>query len=189
MVEDKGQNHRVSDHKKTFNWCTVAGFEDGEVHVNRHGAVSRSRVALRGQPARKQGTQSYNHKELDSTNLNSWKWILPKASREEPGWLASWFHFFEILNGEPNWAFLYYQPTDQPDNKEILFSRWHRASLEAQMVKRLPTMWETRVQTLGWEDLLEKEMATHSSTLAWKIPWMGEPGRLQSMRSQRAGHD
>ena len=51
----------------------------------------------------------------------------------------------------------------------------------AQMVKRLPTMWETRVQSLGQEDLLEKEMAPHSSILAWKIPWMEEPGRLQSM--------
>ena len=57
-------------------------------------------------------------------------------------------------------------------------------SLVAQMVKRLPTMQETRVQSLGWEDLLEKEMATHSSILAWKIPWMEEPGRLQSIGSQ-----
>ena len=56
------------------------------------------------------------------------------------------------------------------------------------MVKRLPTMWETWVQTLSWEDLLEKEMATHSSVLAWKIPWSEEPG-LQSMGSQRVGHD
>ena len=62
------------------------------------------------------------------------------------------------------------------------------ASLVAQMIKRLPTMWETRVQSLGWEDL-EKEMATHSSTLAWKIPWTEEPGRLQSMGSQRVGHN
>ena len=50
-------------------------------------------------------------------------------------------------------------------------------------------MWETWVQSLGQEDPLEKEMATHSSTLAWKIPWMEEPGRLQSMGSQRVGHD
>ena len=49
------------------------------------------------------------------------------------------------------------------------------------MVKHLPTMWETWVQSLGREDLLGKEMATHSSTLAWKIPWLEEPGRLQSM--------
>ena len=57
------------------------------------------------------------------------------------------------------------------------------------MVKRLSTMQETRVRSLGWEDPLEKEMAIHSSTLAWKIPWMEEPGRLQSMGSQRVGHD
>ena len=66
-------------------------------------------------------------------------------------------------------------------------SQW--TSLVAQMVKRLPTMWETWVQSLGWEDLLEKEMATHSCILAWKIPWMEEPDRLQSMGSQRVGHD
>ena len=63
------------------------------------------------------------------------------------------------------------------------------ASLVAQMVKRLPAMRETRVQSLGWEDPLEKEMAAHSSILAWKILWMEEPGRLQSMGSQRVGHD
>ena len=57
------------------------------------------------------------------------------------------------------------------------------------MVKRLPTMQETWVQSLDGEDLLEKEMATHSSTLAWKNPWMEEPDRLQSMGSQRVGHD
>ena len=62
-------------------------------------------------------------------------------------------------------------------------------SLVAQMVKRLPTMRETQVQSLGWEDPLEKEMAIHSSTLAWKIPWMEECGRLQSMGSQRVGHN
>ena len=57
------------------------------------------------------------------------------------------------------------------------------------MVKRLPTMQEIRVQSLGREDVLEKEMATHSSILAWKTPWMEEPGRLQSMGSQRVGYD
>ena len=57
------------------------------------------------------------------------------------------------------------------------------------MVKPLPTMWETWVLSLGREDPLEKEMATHSSTLAWKIPWTEESGRLQSMGSQRVGHD
>ena len=59
----------------------------------------------------------------------------------------------------------------------------------AQMVKRLPAMWETQVQSLGQEDPLEKETATHSSILAWKIPWTVEPGRLQSTGLQRVGHD
>ena len=62
-------------------------------------------------------------------------------------------------------------------------------SLVAQTVKRLPSMRDTRVWSLGWEDPLEEEMATHSSTLAWKFPWMEERGRLQSMRSQRVGND
>ena len=63
-----------------------------------------------------------------------------------------------------------------------------RISLVAQMVKRLSTMREMRVRSLGWEDPLEKEMAIHSSTIAWKIPWTEKPGRLQSMGSQRVGH-
>ena len=62
-------------------------------------------------------------------------------------------------------------------------------SLLAQMLKCLPTMQETQVQSLGWEDPLEMEIATHSSTPAWKIPWMEEHGRLQSMGLQRVGHD
>ena len=63
------------------------------------------------------------------------------------------------------------------------------ASLVAQTVKRVPIVRETQVQSLGWEDPLEKEMATHSSTLAWKIPWTEEPSRLQSMGSQRVRRD
>ena len=62
-------------------------------------------------------------------------------------------------------------------------------SLVAQTGKRLPTMQETGVPSLGRENPLEKEMATHSRTLAWKIPWMEEPGRLQSIGSQRVEHD
>ena len=64
-----------------------------------------------------------------------------------------------------------------------------RASLVAQRLKRLPGMQETGVRSLGGEDPLEKEMATHSSTLAWRIPWREEPGRLQSMGLQRVGRD
>ena len=63
------------------------------------------------------------------------------------------------------------------------------ASLVAQMVKCLPAMRKTWVQSLGQEDPLEKEMATHSSTLVWKIPWTEEPGRLQPTESQRVRHD
>ena len=59
----------------------------------------------------------------------------------------------------------------------------------AQTVKRLPAMWEIRVQSLSQEDPLEKEMATHFRTVAWKIPWMEEPGGVQSMGSQRVGHN
>ena len=62
-------------------------------------------------------------------------------------------------------------------------------SLVAQTVKHLPTVWETWVRSLGQEDALGKEMATHSSTLAWKIPWVEEHSMLQSMGSQRVGHD
>ena len=62
------------------------------------------------------------------------------------------------------------------------------ASLVAQTIKCLPAMWETRIRSLGQEGLLEKEMATHSSTLAWKIPWTEEPFGIQSMGSQRVGH-
>ena len=59
----------------------------------------------------------------------------------------------------------------------------------AQMVKNLPEMQKTQVQSLGGEDPLEKEMATHSSILAWKMPWTDEPDGIQFMRSQRVGHD
>ena len=75
--------------------------------------------------------------------------------------------------------------------KHVAFYCWPSVfwtSLVAQMVKCLHTMWETRVRSLGGEDPLEKEMATHSSTLAWKIPWE-EPGRLESMGSQRVRRD
>ena len=64
-----------------------------------------------------------------------------------------------------------------------------RTSLVAQRVKRLPPMWETWVRSLGQEDPLEQEMATHSSILAWRIPWTEEPSGLQFTGSQRVGHD
>ncbi len=76
----------------------------------------------------------------------------------------------------------------ESQNLELYLTQ-RRASLVAQMVKHLPAMWETWVQFLGQEDPLEKEMATHSSILAWRIPWTEEPGGLQSMGSQRVRHD
>ena len=72
---------------------------------------------------------------------------------------------------------------------EIRNNWLRRTSLVAQMVKHLTTMQEAQVRSLGWEDPLEKEMATHCRTLAWKISWMEEHGRLQSMGSQRVRHD
>ena len=72
---------------------------------------------------------------------------------------------------------------------ELIYESERRTSLVAQTVKHLPTVWETWVQSLGREDLLEKEMVTHSSILARKIPWMEKPSRLQSMGWQRVGHD
>ena len=66
---------------------------------------------------------------------------------------------------------------------------YNGASLVAQSVKNLPAIQETLVLSLGWEDLLEEEMATHSSTLAWEIPWTGDAGWLQSMGLQRVGHE
>ena len=69
-----------------------------------------------------------------------------------------------------------------------MITLYFKASLVAQMVKHLSTMRETRVRSLGWEDPLEKEMAIHSSTIAWKIPWTEESGGLWSMGLQRVGH-
>ena len=71
----------------------------------------------------------------------------------------------------------------------IITSAPPQTSLVAQTVNCLPIMWKMRVQSLGQEDPLEKEMAIHSSTLAWKIPWTEEPGRLQSVGSQRVRQD
>ena len=86
----------------------------------------------------------------------------------------------------------YHAPLTPPFADQNVFGFWSYdlwASLVAQSLKRLPPTWETWVRSLGWEDPLEKEMATHSSILAWGIPWTEEPGRLQSTGSQRVWHD
>ena len=72
---------------------------------------------------------------------------------------------------------------------KALIKPLNQAFLVAQMAKHLPTMGETRVPSLGWGDPLEKEMTTHSSIHAWRIPWAEEPGGLQLMGLQRVGHD
>ena len=90
------------------------------------------------------------------------------------------------------------QFTDHVNTGKLLISlgaqfvplyNWLRASLVVQMVKNSSAMQETWVRSLGWEDLLEKCMATHSSILAWRIPWTEEPGGLQSRGSPTVGHD
>ena len=78
-------------------------------------------------------------------------------------------------------------PQQNPALSRLMLYYW--AFLVAQTVKHLATVWKTQVRSLGQEDPLEKAMATHSSTLAWKIPWTEEPGGLQSMGSRRVGHD
>ena len=84
------------------------------------------------------------------------------------------------------WALFWSPGFTNKRNKNLLFCTSIQASLVAQMVKHLPTMWEAWVQSLGQEDLLEKEMATHSSIPAWEISRTEEPGRLQSMGSQES---
>ena len=84
-------------------------------------------------------------------------------------------------------CFVYSMFCGRKGSKDYVWSM--RASQVPQIVKTLPTMWETWVQSLGWEDPLEKGMATHSSILAWRIPWTDEPGKLQSMGSPRVGYD
>ena len=96
--------------------------------------------------------------------------------------ICSWIWFFTILLG-------IFTSMSMSDTSLWFSYNVFGASLEAQTVKRLPAMREARVWFLGREDPLEKEMAIHSSTLAWKIPWMEEPDRLQFTGSQRVGHD
>ena len=97
-------------------------------------------------------------------------------------------HRFNLWVGKNPWR-RKWQPTPVFLPRKSHGLRSLGASLVAQMLKRLLGMRETRVRSLGWEDPLEKETATHSSTLAWRIPWREEPCRLQSMGSQRLGQN
>ena len=96
------------------------------------------------------------------------------------------FYFSSFISFVQNWA----HESERYCEKAYASLTWTSlASLEAQMVKNLPAAQETRVRSLGQEDPLEKVLATHSSILAWRIPWTEEPDGLQSMGSHRVGHD
>ena len=123
---------------------------------------------------------------LEMSNIIAWRKIIPQTwATVEPTYLSYGKYALPIslCKSKESWekrSKYVFQP-------KFIFS--FGTSMVAQTVKRLPIMQETRLQSLGREDLLEKEMATHFSILEWKIPWTLEPGRLQSMGSQRIGHD
>ena len=140
-----------------------------------------------------------NGKPAHSTRGNSQEPLTTLATVSElPGWIHWWpgsTHDLRLQFRQPSslkepsnaiWSSLRLPILLCGFFREFIQLSW--TSLVAQTVKRLPTVQETWLESLGQEDL-EKEMATHSSTLGWKIPWMEEPGRLQSMGSQRVGHD
>ena len=111
-----------------------------------------------------------------------------------PGNLDSSWCFIQPVISHDMLSIKLNKHSDNMQPWRIPFPIWNKsivpkASLVAQRLKCLPSMWETWVQSLGREDPLEKETATHSSILAWRIPWTEEPGRLQPMGSQRVRHD
>ena len=132
------------------------------------------------------------------TSRESWKWRCASQGLWQKSWgLNTWSGLLALpltwvsYANSPSLSFLSNNShltrfEDQIKNC-IYHSPW--ASLVAQRLKRLPPVQQTRVWSLGGEDPLEKEMVTHSSILAWRIPWTEEPSRLQSMGSQRVGHD
>ena len=107
-------------------------------------------------------------------------------SKEHPGLISLRMDWLDLLAVQGTLQSLLRHHSSKASILRILMQM---NSLVAQTVKRLPTTQETRIRSLGREDPLEKGMATHSSTLAWKIPRTEEPGRLQSMGSQRVGHN
>ena len=138
-------------------------------------------------------------------SLHAKCWLIGKNSDAGKDWgqeekraaedeMAGWHHWLDgrIWVNSGNWwwtgrpGMLWFMESQRVRHKWATELNWnishiYRTFLMAQTVNYLPTMWETQLWSLGWEDPLEKEMATHSSTFAWKIPWTDEPGRLQSM--------
>ena len=133
-------------------------------------------------------------KPLDESERGEWKsWLKAQHSENEDHGILS-HHFMGNRWGNSGNSLRLYFFGDLKSLQMVtaamkLKDAYSLASLVAQMVKRLSAMRETWVRSLGREDPLEKEMATHSSTLAWKILWTEEPGRLRSMGSQRVRHD
>ena len=130
----------------------------------------------------KQVKTVYTQEHMEQTHVTPWEGTMVFKGRARTGHLALWAE--EGIRGPWDWGCWLPHPPSAS-----LSSNSPNASLVAQRVKHLPTMRETRVWSQGREDPLEKEMAPHSSTLAWKIPWSEKPGRLQSMGWQRVGHD
>ena len=126
--------------------------------------VNNTTISTNSRNSPKRNKNIGSCKELNTDVLSSFICCSPKLNRTHMYVSRSWVKLCYIHNSRT-------------------------ASLVAQTVKYLPAVWKTQVRSLGWEDPLVKELATHSSTLAWKIPWTKEPGRLQSMGSQRVGHD
>ena len=106
---------------------------------------------------------------------------------EEWAWRTRWSHMASLIAGGCRKHIGVSEESQSAQERKSQLK--YLPSPEAQRVKCLPAVWEARVWSLSWEDPLEKKMATHSSTVAWKILWTEEPGRLQSMGSLRVGHD
>ena len=124
-------------------------------------------------------------------------WKQPRCALTDE-WIKLWYiytmEYYSVIKRNTfesvlmRWMNL--EPITQSEVSQKEKDKYHiLIHIYAQMVKHLPAMRETQVQSPGWEDSLEKEMATHSSVLAWRIPGTGEPGRLPSMGSHRVGHD
>ena len=124
----------------------------------------------------------------------SWTWLSDFNFTSVLAWEIPWTEgaWWAMVPGVPKSRIRLRDSKQQQQQqwfRNKIYLTLRKDSLVAQMIKSLPSVWETWVWPLGQDDPLEKEMATYSSTLAWKIPWMKEPGSLQSMGSQRVGHN
>ena len=157
------------------------------------GSVVKNPPAKQETWVRSLGREDLLEKEM-ATHSSILTWEIPWT--EEPGGLQSLGsqrigHNWTTCTA-PHYSFTFIKRLFSSSSLSaitVVSSAYLRASLVAQMVKNLPAMQETQLWSLGWEDPLEKEMATHSSILTWEIPWRKECGELQSMGLQRVGED